>query len=119
MATAGTTTAVVVTYTLGDDSTTTLPEANYRVDRNSTPGVVRQLRAGTWPANLDDYNAVTVTWWAGYGASGSSVPVAIRHAVLMLVAELYERRMATGQGVTEVPYGVKALLDSQRWGSYR
>jgi hypothetical protein len=37
----------------------------------------------------------------------------------MLVAELYERRLASGQGVSEVPYGVKALLDSARWGSYR
>jgi uncharacterized phiE125 gp8 family phage protein len=122
MATAGTTTAVVVTYTLGDDSTTTLPEANYRVDRNSTPGVVRQLRSGTWPANLDDYNAVTVTWWAGYGASGSSVPVAIRHAMLMLIGHWYDGARSgvlTGSISKEIEFGVKALLDSQRWGSYR
>jgi uncharacterized phiE125 gp8 family phage protein len=122
MATAGTTTAVVVTYTLGDESTTTLPEANYRVDRNSTPGVVRQLRAGTWPANLDDYNAVTVTWWAGYGASGSSVPVAIRHAMLMLVAHWYENRLpvtSSGAVPQQIPLSVRALLDSMKWGSYR
>jgi uncharacterized phiE125 gp8 family phage protein len=122
MATAGTTTAVVVTYTLGDDSTTTLPETNYRVDRNSTPGVVRQLRSGTWPANLDDYNAVTVTWWAGYGASGSSVPAAIRHAILMLVSHWYEARgatVSTGAVPQDVPFGVESLLDSMRWGSYR
>ena len=122
MATAGTTTAVVLTYTLGDESTTTLAEANYRVDRSSTPGVVRQLRAGTWPANLDDYNAVTVTWWAGYGASGSSVPAAIRHAILMLVSHWYEARgatVSTGAVPQDVPFGVESLLDSMRWGSYR
>jgi uncharacterized phiE125 gp8 family phage protein len=120
MATSGTTTAVTLTYTLGDDSTATLSATQYRVDRNSTPGVVRQLRAGSWPANLDDQNAVTVTWWAGYGASGTSVPAAIRHAVLMLVGQWYERRMAAdSMGGNEIPFGVRSLLDSQRWGTYR
>jgi hypothetical protein len=112
MATAGTTTAVVVTYTLGDDSTTTLPEANYRVDRNSTPGVVRQLRSGTWPANLDDYNAVTVTWWAGYG-DPTTVPQRVKSAILMCVHELYEKR---GDG--HMPDAAKRLLDTVSWGSY-
>jgi uncharacterized phiE125 gp8 family phage protein len=92
------------------------------VDRQATPGVVRQLRSGTWPANLDDYNAVTVTWWAGYGSSGASVPVAIRHAILMLVGHWYETRqatVATGAVPQDVPFGVNSLLDSQKWGSYR
>jgi uncharacterized phiE125 gp8 family phage protein len=121
IATSGTTTAVSLTYTLGDDSTATLSTTAYRVDRSSTPGVVRQLRAGTWPANLDDYNAVAVTWWAGYGASGTSVPAAIRHAILMLVGHWYESRSSvlTGSISKEIEFGVKSLLDSQRWGSYR
>jgi uncharacterized phiE125 gp8 family phage protein len=122
MATAGTTTAVTLTYTLGDDTTTTLPASEYRVDRQATPGVVRQLRAGTWPGNLDDYNAVTVTWFAGYGASGASVPAAIRHAILMLVSHWYEARgatVSTGAVPQDVPFGVESLLDSMRWGSYR
>ena len=121
IATSGTTTAVSLTYTLGDDSTATLSTTAYRVDRNSTPGVVRQLRAGTWPANLDDYNAVAVTWWAGYGASGTSVPAAIRHAILMLVGHWYESRSSVlaGSISKEIEFGVKSLLDSQRWGSYR
>ncbi len=121
IATSGTTTAVALTYTLGDDSTATLSTTAYRVDRNSTPGVVRQLRAGTWPANLDDYNAVAVTWWAGYGASGTSVPAAIRHAILMLVGHWYESRSSvlTGSISKEIDFGLKSLLDSQRWGSYR
>ena len=117
IARSGTTTVVSLTYTLGDDSTATLSTTAYRVDRNSTPGVVRQLRAGTWPANLDDYNAVAVTWWAGYGASGTSVPAAIRHAILMLVGHWYESRSSvlTGSISKEIEFGVKPLLDSQRW----
>lgn len=122
MATAGTTTAVTLTYTLGDDSTATLAATEYRIDRNSTPGVVRQLRAGSWPANLDDQNAVTVTWWAGYGDSGSSVPAAVRHAILMLVSHWYETRgatLSTGAVPQDVPFGVLPLLKSMTWGSYK
>jgi uncharacterized phiE125 gp8 family phage protein len=122
IASSGTTTAVSLTYTLGDDSTATLSTATYRVDRNSTPGVVRQLRAGSWPGNLDDYNAVSVTWWAGYGSAGSSVPTTIRHAILLLVGHWYESRqaaVATGAVPQDVPYGVKSLLSSQTWGSYK
>lgn len=120
IASSGTVTAVTLTYTLGDDSTATLSTSAYRVDRQSTPGVVRQLRNGTWPANLDDYNAVQITWWGGYGATGSTVPAAIRHAMLMLIATWYDRRASVDNASgTEVPFGVKSLLDSQRWGSYR
>ena len=122
IASSGTTTAVSLTYTLGDDSTATLSTATYRVDRNSTPGVVRQLRAGSWPGNLDDYNAVSVTWWAGYGSAGSSVPATIRHAILLLVGHWYESRQAavgTGAVPQDVPYGVKSLLSSKKWGSYQ
>jgi uncharacterized phiE125 gp8 family phage protein len=121
MATSGTATAVVVTYTLGDDSTATLSSTQYRVDRNATPGVVRQLRAGTWPGNLDDQNAVTVTWWAGYGASGTSVPAAIRHAILMLVGFWYDNRstVLVGSISKQLEFAVESLLSSQKWGSYR
>ena len=123
IASSGTTTAVSLTYTLGNESTATLSASSYRVDRNATPGVVRQLRAGTWPANLDDYNAISVTWWAGYGSSGSSVPAAIRHAILLLVGHWYDgaRQAAVSSGAVpqDVPYGVKSLLGSQSWGSYQ
>jgi len=120
MATAGTTTAVSLTFTYENGTTATYSTASYRVDRNSTPGAVKTLYGQTWPPHLMDDNAVSVTWWAGYGAAGSSVPAAIRHAILMIVGILYEKRAAAESGsLNEVPFGVKSLLDSQRWGSYR
>ncbi len=120
MATAGTTTAVALTFTYENGTTATYSTASYRVDRNSTPGAVKTLYGQTWPPHLMDDNAVSVTWWAGYGAAGSSVPAAIRHAILMIVGILYEKRAAAESGsLNEVPFGVKSLLDSQRWGSYR
>jgi len=118
----GTATAVSVTYTAENGGTQSWSSASYRVDRASTPGVVRTLYGQTWPPHLQDDNAVTVTWWGGYGPSGSSVPAAIRHAILMLVGHWYDGSRSgvlTGSISKEVEFGVKSLLDSQRWGPYR
>lgn len=122
MATAGTTTAVSVSYTLDTGSTTTLSASEYRVDREATPGAIRPVYGGTWPGHRSDENAVTVTWWGGYGAAGSDVPQAIRHAILMLCSHWYENRgptVSTGAVPQEVPFAVQSLLDSVRWGSYQ
>lgn len=121
MATAGTATAVSVTYTTDQSgATATLSTSAYRVDRDTMPGVIRNTYGGAWPGHLTDYNAVTVTWWAGRGDSGASVPQGIRNACLMLIGHWYERRLASEPGtMNDIPYGVKALLDAHRWGSYR
>lgn len=121
MAQSGTVTATAVTYTISDtQETTTLSTSSYRVDREATPGVIRNLYGQSWPSYLSDQNSISVTWWGGYGASGSDVPAAIRHGILMHVAHLYERRLAVDTMATnEVPFGVKALYDSQKWGQYK
>lgn len=113
MSNAGTTTAVIVTYTLSDTgATATLPTSVYRVDRDSTPGVVRNLYGGTWPGNRDDQNSISVTWWAGYD-DASSIPQRVKNAILMTVLALYE-----GRGDAQLPAGAKSLLDSISWGQY-
>lgn len=121
MVASGTATAVSVTYvenSLG--GTATLSLSQYRIDRDSTPGVLRPLYGGSWPSHLSDENSLTVTWWGGYGPAPDDVPRVVRHAMLMLVATWYERRQAIDSvSATEVPIGAKALLDSARWGAYR
>ena len=113
MASSGTVTAVTVTYTLTDSgSTATLASTLYRVDRDSTPGAIRNLYGGTWPSQRDDPGSISVTWWAGYGAA-ASVPQRVKNAILMTVLELYEKR-----GDAQLPPGAKALLDSVSWGQY-
>ena len=117
----GTATAVSITYTAESGGTAMLSTAQYRVQRLETPGRVTTIYGGTWPAAMEDNDAVIVRWWAGYGDSGSSVPAGIRHAMLMLVGHWYEQRSSvlTGSISKEVEFGVKTLLDAQRWGSYR
>lgn len=121
MATSGTATAVSITYTSDESgATAALSSTAYRVDRDTKPGVIRNNYGKSWPGHLTDYNSITVTWYAGRGDSGASVPQSIRNAILMIVGHLFERRLAADTGsLNDIPYGVKALLDSQRWGSYR
>lgn len=121
MVASGTATAVTVTFTTEPGSTATYSTAEYRVDRYATPGTVLPIYGTTWTPHRQDDNAISVTWWAGYGATGASVPAAIRHAMLMLVGHWYEARSSvlTGSISKEIEFGVKSLLDSQRWGAYR
>ena len=122
MATAGTATAVVITYTLADTTTATLSTALYRVDRTTTPGNVAPAINGTWPSDvIEDANAVAVTYWAGYGPTSASVPATIRHAMLMLIGHWYESRSTVLVGVTSKPleFAVESLLASNNWGQYR
>jgi uncharacterized phiE125 gp8 family phage protein len=112
--------AVSLTFTSESGAVSVLASNLYRVDSASTPGVVRPLREADWPAYMDDANAITITFWAGYGDDGRSVPPAIRHAILMLVGQWYERRAAAdSMGGSEVPFGVSYLLSSQKWGGYQ
>ena len=113
-------TDTTVSYVTAEGTTTTLPAGQYRVDVDSTPGVVRPPYAGTWPSHRVDQNAVTITWYAGYGDSGDKVPQTIRNALKMVVAHLWRNReMTTATALSETPDGVKMLLDSQRWGVYQ
>ncbi len=110
----GTATAVTVAYTLEDGTTASYSTASFRVDRASTPGAVKTNYAQTWPPHRQDDNAISVTWWAGYGPSGSEVPQGVKNAMLLYIHELYEKR-----GNAEPPDAAKALLDAYKWGSYR
>ena len=113
-------TAVSIVYIASDaGNTATLSTAEYRVDRDSKPGTLRPLYSGSWPSHLLDYGSVTVTWHAGRGPDGASVSQRVKAAILMLVGQWYERRMAADSvSLSEMPFGVKALLDSVKWGSY-
>ena len=117
----GTATAVTLTFTYENGTTATYGTSSYRVDRASTPGAVKTLYGQTWPPHLQDDNAISVTWWAGYGASGTDVPAAIRHAMLMLVAFWYDNRstVLVGSISKQLEFAVESLLSSQKWGSYR
>ena len=121
MVISGTATAVTVTFTQDQGSTSTYSTAEYRVDRHATPGTILPIYGSTWTPHRQDDNAISVTWWAGYGPNGSSVPAAIRHAILMLIGFWYENRttVLVGSISKQLEFAVESLLSSQKWGSYR
>ena len=121
MATASAVSAVAITYTTETGAVVVFPSHEYRVDRNSTPGAISPLYEQAWPVHRRDDNSVTISWWGGYGEDGRSVPTQIKHAMLLLVAHWYDRResVLTGTVSKEIEFGVKSLLDSCRWGTYR
>jgi hypothetical protein len=122
---------VAIRYTpTAGSSLTVLSTSLYRVDYDSTPGVVRPLYGGTWPSHLVDQNAVEVKWAAGptsyWTNSGDGLRsatqnvAAVKSAIKMVVGHLWSNRDAsTETALSEVPFGVKAMLDTLRWGSYR
>jgi Phage gp6-like head-tail connector protein len=122
---------VVIKYKpIAGSSLTTLSSSLYRADYDSTPAVARPLYGGTWPSHLVDQNAVEVTWWAGPTTywtdntattrAGTQNTAAVAAAIKLLVGQLWSNRDASAEmALTEIPYGVKPLLDTLWWGSYK
>ena len=75
-----------VTYVkshLSDGTETTFAAANYLVDTAREPGRLGLKISQSWPSNtLRGLNGVEVEFVGGYGATGTDVPEAIRHAIL-------------------------------------
>jgi uncharacterized phiE125 gp8 family phage protein len=70
----------------------------------------------SWPAIYTRRDAVEVIWTAGYGATAATVPVAIRHAALLIIGHWYENRstISIGDSVAEMPMAATSLLEPYR-----
>lgn len=87
-----------------------LSAANYVVDKVMDRCRIRVAKDETWPNTYNKPNAVRVRYTAGFGAA-SDVPEDIKQALLMLVAEMYERRE---NGVKQLPTVVEWMLAPYR-----
>lgn len=65
---------VTVSYIPSDSAYLPVLFANFRVDRDSTPAVIRPQWNGSWPSARGAENDVSITYWAGYGQSPQDVP---------------------------------------------
>ena len=111
---------VVVTYVPSARPNAVESYTAFRVDRDSTPGVIRPEWNGSWPSARGAENDITITYWAGYGESGTSTPPPARHCILMLAAHWFAQREAVIQGgMNPVPMAVELLLGAINWGQYR
>lgn len=87
---------LAITYLDSDGATQTLATTVYSVDKPvgdlCSPARIYLKYGQTWPSTLAQYDAVTITFYCGYGPESSDVPGALRQAGLLLVGENYERR---------------------------
>lgn len=102
-----------ITYYDQDDVSRTLASSDYWEDFDSN--ISRVVVKTSWPATEDKPNAVTITYVAGYGDDSDSVPAAIKQAMLLILAHLYENRQqvivsGTAIGALEIPFGSTVLL---------
>ena len=113
-----------VKYIDTDGAEQTVSAAEYTLRTDSLGSYVEFGSDYSFPALNAAEAAVSVQFVAGYADSGegenrvSTVPAAIKHAIVLLVAHWFENREAvmTGQGSAAValPMGVDALLAPYR-----
>ena len=112
---------LVVKYLNTDGVETTLPADQYEIDETSI--VPRVMRAAdvAWPATQDRFNAVSVTWKAGYvtnanAEDSAAIAARFKQAMLLLVSHFFENPGAVivGTIASELPFAVKSLLWTKR-----
>lgn len=95
----------------------TLSAATYTALTGQMPGLVFLNSTETWPDLYDRPDAVEVNFTAG-AAAVDAVPGVLRSAVLLALHNLYENRSPTGPTMTELPFSLKSMLESQRVGGW-
>jgi uncharacterized phiE125 gp8 family phage protein len=106
---------VSVTLTDGAGGSTVLEAGLYRLIAD----LHRPRLAPTGPLlpSVPGAGQVEVVFTAGFGALWSEVPADLRQAVLMLAADLYERRDEMGLREQGLPFAIVSLIE--RWRTVR
>ena len=83
-----------ITATFQDDTTQVWPAINYIVDTSTEDDYGRIIikRDATLLVNLREAVSIAIIYLAGYGDNPSDVPFAIRQAILVYSAYLYQNR---------------------------
>lgn len=97
---------------------TTWSASNYRVKAfagpRPLPGRVSLAYGITLPTNQSVSDSIVIRYVAGYGAA-TSVPKAIKQAILLVIGEMYARREdGTQAKIESVPLGAHRLLTNFR-----
>ncbi len=105
-------------YSPSAGETITLSPTEYVADLSRMPACIVPAYGTFWPTEvLYQPGSVAVEFEAGSYGDGETVnncPQTICTAILMLVNHLYNNREAVGPSMSELPFGVKALLNPYR-----
>jgi len=105
-----------ITYTDDAGDVQTLDSSLYVLDTVREPGQVVIAFDASYPSARNYLNSVTIVYKAGYGDLAADVPSITKSAIKLMCAHLYENRVAvTDINMTELPLGVKALLNARAW----
>lgn len=103
-------------YAPDSSSLTTISSNDYRVITGTEPGRI-QITCDL-PAVEDRPDAIQIEFKAGYTNPQSSPP-GLRHAIKMIVANLYENRLPVAfTSCAEIPFTVRTLLENQKIGGW-
>ena len=98
-------------YQDSSNTQVTWDNSNYKVDTCSRPCRLALQFGKSWPTLYGNINDVLLTYVAGFSAQPSGVPMQIRQAILMMVANAYDNRE---DYVKKMPTASQYLLDQYR-----
>jgi len=103
-------------YIDGNGAQQTWTSSEYVVSLGRTPATLRLAYGYSWPSYRYQPDALVIRFVAGYGATPSHVPEALRQAMLLLVAHWFEQRTQDVTGGTTSSFGhaLDALLMQYR-----
>lgn len=91
----------------------TLSPGSYSLNARCTPPRLELTDAGARDIGASDVTRFEVEYTAGFGGAPSDVPMPLRQALLLLLAQSFEHR--GDESVRPVPMMVDALLMPYRW----
>lgn len=108
-----------VKYIDTDGNLTLLATTEYQWSKQYEPARLRPARFKTWPVtDPQSLDAVQIKFTCGWATTGA-VPARIRQAIRLLTAHFYEYREAAPEvALNEMPFGLKALINSMKYGEY-
>lgn len=102
-----------------DNAIQTATLSDFYVLGPSSNTTIKPKAGKSWPTTFTRDDAIKVEYVIGYGNAASDVPDSVRHALMMLVAHLYENReLSADRAMAEVPFGFDAMIDRERASWY-
>ena len=96
-----------------DDVAVTVADV-FTVDTQQKPGRLVVKRSATWPTVLDNANGIDIEYTAGYGASASDVPAALRLAIIQMASYMFEHRGDCDTASAMKMSGAQSLVNSYK-----
>ncbi|MGV0982627.1 MAG: head-tail connector protein [Polynucleobacter sp.] len=105
-----------IIYTTSAGTATTWSATEYQLDATGFVGRISPTYGYSWPSEtLRTLAGIKVTYVAGTGATAATVPNEVKHAIMLLVGELYENREDSDtMEHNKIPWGIMALLGQDK-----